>query len=130
MRDYLRNEIAQTAALRRGLTTAHSARLFALLNLSLADSVIAFYDAGTPATSGARSLPSKPPIRTQTQGPGVARHFESFSAAEREASLSRLLAGVHLSTDEQAGQTLGRQVAGFAVDHSLRKRKCEEWTAP
>ena len=39
------NEIAQTAALAHSLTTAQSARLFALLNLSVADSVIAFYDA-------------------------------------------------------------------------------------
>lgn len=39
------NEIAQTASVAHGLTTAGSARLFALLNLSLADSVIAFYDA-------------------------------------------------------------------------------------
>ncbi len=39
------NEIAQTATLRHELTTAQSARLFALLNLSFADSVIAFYDA-------------------------------------------------------------------------------------
>ena len=39
------NEIAQTAALAHELTTADSARLFALLNLSIADSVIAFYDA-------------------------------------------------------------------------------------
>lgn len=39
------NEIAQTAALANNLTTAESARLFALLNLSLADGVIAFYDA-------------------------------------------------------------------------------------
>ena len=39
------NEIAQTAAVAHGLTTAQDARLFALLNLSLADSVIAFYDA-------------------------------------------------------------------------------------
>jgi hypothetical protein len=39
------NEITQTAAERRGLTTAQNARLFALLNLALADSVIAFYDA-------------------------------------------------------------------------------------
>src|ERR1700731_4464630 len=35
------NEISQTAALARGLTTAESARLFALLNLTLADDVIA-----------------------------------------------------------------------------------------
>jgi hypothetical protein len=39
------NEIAQTASEGRHLTTAKSARLFALLNLTLADSVIAFYDA-------------------------------------------------------------------------------------
>src|SRR5215469_1155544 len=39
------NEITQTAALAHDLTTAQNARLFALLNLSLADSVIAFYDA-------------------------------------------------------------------------------------
>jgi hypothetical protein len=39
------NEITQTASAAHGLTTAESARLFALVNLSLADSVIAFYDA-------------------------------------------------------------------------------------
>ena len=39
------NEIAQTLALERNLTTAENARLFALLNLTFADGVIAFYDA-------------------------------------------------------------------------------------
>jgi hypothetical protein len=39
------NEITQTASLTHGLTTAQNARLFALLNLSFADGVIAFYDA-------------------------------------------------------------------------------------
>ena len=39
------NEIAQTAAAVRGLSTAQSARLFALLNFTFADGVIAFYDA-------------------------------------------------------------------------------------
>jgi PAP2 superfamily len=39
------NEIAQTAALQHGTTLAQNARLFALLDLTLADSVIAFYDA-------------------------------------------------------------------------------------
>jgi len=39
------NEIAQTASVAHNLTTAQNARLFALLNLSFADSVIAFYDA-------------------------------------------------------------------------------------
>jgi len=39
------NEIAQTASVAHNLTTAQNARLFALLNLSFADGVIAFYDA-------------------------------------------------------------------------------------
>jgi len=39
------NEIAQTVSQAHGLTTAQNARLFALLNLSFADNVIAFYDA-------------------------------------------------------------------------------------
>jgi hypothetical protein len=39
------NEIAQTLSQARGLSTAENARLFALLNLSFADDVIAFYDA-------------------------------------------------------------------------------------
>jgi hypothetical protein len=38
------NEITQTASIAHGLNTAQNARLFALLNFSLADSVIAFYD--------------------------------------------------------------------------------------
>ena len=39
------NEIAQTAALDRHLNLEQSARLFALLNISLADTAIAFFDA-------------------------------------------------------------------------------------
>jgi len=39
------NEISQTASVAHGLTTPQNARLFALLNLSFADGVIAFYDA-------------------------------------------------------------------------------------
>jgi PAP2 superfamily protein len=39
------NEIAQTAALEHNLNLPQSARLFALLNISLADSAIAFFEA-------------------------------------------------------------------------------------
>jgi membrane-associated phospholipid phosphatase len=39
------NEIAQTAALQRHLNLERSARLFALLNISLADTAIAFFEA-------------------------------------------------------------------------------------
>ena len=177
------NEIAQTATLRQGLTTANSARLFALLNLSLADSVIAFYDAKytynfwRPVTAiraaALRTNPATQPdpnwlpeaVKTPNDPsypgahaaisasaqtvliaffekddfsldvtsevlPGTARHFESFSAAEREASLSRIFAGVHFSTDEQAGETLGRRVADFVIDQSLRPEEHEERIVP
>ena len=177
------NEIAQTAALRHGLTTTDSARLFALLNLSLADSVIAFYDAKytynfwrpvtairaadprtnaetqpdpnwLPEAGKTANDPSYPgahaAISAAAQSvlvsffdtdhfhldvtsevlPGIERHFESFSGAEREASLSRVFAGVHFLTDEQAGETLGRQVADFVVDYSLRPEEHKERTTP
>ena len=177
------NEIAQTATLRHDLSTAHSARLFALLNLSLADSVIAFYDAkytynfwrpvtairaadprANPATQPdpnwlpeAAKTPNDPSypgahaaISAAAQAvlvaffdkddislnvtsevlPGTERHFESFSAAEREASLSRIFAGVHFSTDEQAGEILGRRVADFVIDQSLRPEEHEERMVP
>jgi hypothetical protein len=167
------NEIAQTAALQRHLTTAQSARLFALLNLTLADGVIAFYDAkytynlwrpvtairaaastgnpntladpnwlpesGTtapdPSYPGAHAVISEAAatvlasvLRSDRIGlsvtsetlPGVVRQFDSFSDAEREASLSRVFAGVHFITDETAGESLGHKLADYVVDRFLR----------
>jgi hypothetical protein len=51
--------------------------------------------------------------------PGVVRSFTSFSAAEDEASLSRIFAGQHFRFDEVSGEQLGRDVADFVVDHFL-----------
>jgi hypothetical protein len=50
---------------------------------------------------------------------GINRSFTSFSAASNEASDSRIFAGQHFRYDEQAGQTLGSQVADFVADHVL-----------
>jgi hypothetical protein len=166
------NEIAQTAAIEHNLTTAQSARLFALLNLTLADSVIAFYDAkytynfwrpvtairaaGTdnnpdtiadpnwlPEVGNTTPDPSYPGAHavisaagatvldslfkrrefdfkvTSEVMPGVERSFESFSAAAKEATLSRIFAGVHFRSDLTTGQRLGREVAHFVVDNFL-----------
>ena len=52
--------------------------------------------------------------------PGTTRSFASFDAAEKEASLSRVFAGVHFRSDESAGEVLGRLVADFVTDHALR----------
>ncbi|HEY1423184.1 MAG TPA: vanadium-dependent haloperoxidase [Candidatus Acidoferrum sp.] len=166
------NEITQTAALGHDLTTAQNARLFALLNLTFADSVIAFYDAkytynfwrpvtaiqeaataGNPETladpswlpevgnttpdpaypgahaviSGAGALVLKSFFKqnhfefsvTSEVMPGVDRSFESFPAADEEATLSRIFAGVHFRSDLTTGQRLGREIADFVVDHFL-----------
>jgi hypothetical protein len=50
---------------------------------------------------------------------GITRTFTSFSQASDEASESRIFAGQHFRYDEEAGQTLGSQVADFVVDHAL-----------
>jgi PAP2 superfamily len=166
------NEIAQTAALAHQSTTAQTARLFALLNFSFADGVIAFYDAKyaynfwRPVTAireaaidgNPRTIPDPnflPEVGNTTPDPaypgahavisaagasvlisffekkpfdfvvtsevlaGVTRSFESFSAANEEATLSRIFAGVHFRTDLTTGQRLGREVADFVVDNFL-----------
>jgi hypothetical protein len=168
------NEITQTAAQARHLSTAQSARVFALLNFTLADEVIAFYDAkytynfwrpvtairaadmdGNPQTAadpnwlpragntaadpsypGAHATISaggafvlnaffgKRPIHLDVTSevlPGVVRSFDSFAAVEKEASVSRVYAGQHFRSDEDAGETLGRAVADFAVENLLRR---------
>jgi len=165
------NQIAQTAALAHHGTLSQNARTFAVLNLTFADSAIAFYDskyaydlwrpitairnadsdgnlatAGDPnwtplvatapdpsypgahstiSTAGAIVLSSiyGPKLKfavTSPALPGVQRSFTSFADAAQEAGLSRIYAGVHTRIDHSAGQTLGRQVATFAVDRFSR----------
>jgi hypothetical protein len=168
------NEIAQTAVQAHHLTTAQSARVFALLNITLADEVIAFYDtkytydfwrpvtairaadtdgnpdtlvdqnwlpqatktAADPSYPGAHATISagaefvlnavfgqKPfsLIVTSEVLPGTTRSFDSFAGAENEASASRIFAGQHFRTDENAGERLGRSVADFVVDNFLTR---------
>jgi hypothetical protein len=167
------NEIAQTASVARHLTTARNARLFALLNLTFADSVIAFYDAkyaynfwrpvtairaadtninpdtepdlnwlplagntpADPSYPGAHAVISAAGAAvlisffdrdrfdltvTSEVLPDVERSFSRFSGAAKEATLSRIFAGVHFRFDETAGHRMGRQIADFVVDNFLR----------
>jgi PAP2 superfamily len=169
------NEIAQTASVAHNLTTAQNARLFALLNLSVADGVIAFYDAkytynfwrpvtairaaatdGNPETEadpnwlpavgnttpdpsypGAHAVISAAGAEVLTSFfrtdhfelsvtsevmSGVDRSFTSFSAAAKEATMSRIFAGVHFRFDLTSGQRLGSDVADFVVDNFLTSR--------
>jgi membrane-associated phospholipid phosphatase len=52
--------------------------------------------------------------------PGAERSFTSFSAAGREATLSRIFAGVHFRSDLTAGSELGEDVAAFVFGHFLQ----------
>lgn len=163
------NQIADQAALGFGNTLEQNARMFALLDTTLADGAIALYDAkyayhrwrpitaitaadqGNPNTTGdpnwaplanTANDPSYPGAHAEfsqaaatvlqdffgtdqfsfslsNSSVGITRSFTSFSQASDEASLSRILAGQHFRFDENAGQTLGGQVADFVVDHAI-----------
>ena len=52
--------------------------------------------------------------------PGLTRHFTSFSAAKREAGLSRIYAGQHFRFDHLAGLRLGREVSRSIAETTLR----------
>jgi hypothetical protein len=162
------NEIAQSASLTHHDTLARDAQLFAQLNASFADSVIAFYDAkytyhlwrpitaihagfpgftadpnwtslgktpADPSYPGAHATISEAGAKildsffhgdaqaltvTSEVMPGTTRQFTGFSAAAKEANVSRVFAGVHTQLDEDAGQQLGSSVARFVLrDHRL-----------
>ena len=165
------NQIAQTVANALHSDLPTTARLFAALNLSFADSAIAFYDAkytyrlwrpvtgirladtdGNPNTvadpnwlplaGNTAADPSYPGAHSTISAagadvlasfygddqhfsvtspalPGVTRSFSGFSAAADEAGLSRIYSGQHTRLDHVAGQTLGREVAGFVLQNAL-----------
>ena len=163
------NQIADQAAIGFGNSLEENARLFAVLDTTLADGAIALYDAkyayhrwrpitaittpdqGNPNTT---ADPNWVPLANTANDPsypgahatfsqaattvledffgtdvfsfsltnpavGITRTFTSFSEASDEASASRIFAGQHFRYDEEAGQTLGGQVADFVVDHAL-----------
>ena len=116
------NQIAENSALAHHTDLVHTARLFALLNLSLADTTIAFYDAkyhynlwrpitairaaaddGNPATAGAptwNSLldkvtdPSYPGAHSAISGAGAAVLASIFGDHDQITVTSGVLPGV------------------------------------
>jgi PAP2 superfamily protein len=166
------NQIADQAAVGFGNDLEQNARLFALLDTTLADDAIALYDAkyayhrwrpitaitapdqGNPITT---TDPTWVPLTNTANDPtypgahaafsqaaatvledffgtdvfsfsltnpavGITRSFAAFSQASDEASASRIFAGQHFRSDEEAGQTLGGQVADFVADHAFLTR--------
>jgi hypothetical protein len=167
------NQVADQAGVAFGNDLEQNARMFALLDTTLADGAISLYDAkyayhrwrpitaitatdqGSPNTTADPSWvplaktandPSYPGAHAEfsqaaatvledffgtdvfsfslsNAGAGITRSFSSFSQAADEASASRIFAGQHFRYDENAGQTLGAQVADFVVDHGFAPRR-------
>jgi hypothetical protein len=166
-------EITQTAAIGHNLNTEETARVFALVDLSLADAVITYFkskyqygfwrpvtairEAGVlnnpalvpdtawlplvtkttpdPSYPGAHSADSWASAEvlinffatnnfsftvTSEVMPGVTRSFTTFTDAAHEAANSRIFAGQHYRTDEDAGHEQGFRVADYIVDNFLR----------
>jgi hypothetical protein len=166
-------EITQTAAIGHNLNTEETARVFALLDLSLADDVITYFwtkyqygfwrpvtaireaavlknpalvpdttwlplvtkTAPDPSYPGAHSDESWASAEvlinffatnnfsftvTSEVLPGVTRSFTTFTDAAHEVADSRIFAGQHFRTDEDAGHEQGFHVADFIVDNFLR----------
>ena len=163
------NQIADQAAVAMGDDLEQNARLFAVLDTTLADGAIALYDAkyayhrwrpitaitaadqGNPNTvpdpnwaplANTANDPSYPGAHAEFSAAaarvlqaafrtdafnfslsnatvGITRTFNSFSQAAAEASASRIFAGQHFRFDEDAGQTLGGQVASFVLEHTF-----------
>lgn len=167
------NRIAGTVVSRHpGLSLLRKARVFALLNVAMADAAIACWDAkyyyqfwrpitaitnadldGNPATdidlnwtpllgvtpghpeyvSGhstvsaaaawvlGRIFGDNTPFRVDSERvPGVWRAFHSFSSAVLEVNDARVFAGIHYRTSCLDGNTVGRAVARFVMEHSMR----------
>jgi len=172
------NSIAQRVSATRGNTIAENARLFALLNIAMADAAICAWDAkytydfwrpvtaihngdadGNPATVPDPtwgSLIATPPFPDYVSGhstfssaaaavlaafyhtdhvmfatqsdalPGVMRRFHAFSAAAREAALSRLYGGIHYRSANEDGFVAGQLIGEWTVTHVLRGRDQNE----
>lgn len=168
------NYIAQTVAAQKGNNVAQNARLFALLNLALADAGIVAWDAKftfnfwrpitaihnanrddnrqTTIDESWNSLIINPPFPDYVSGhsvfsgaaamilasffnsdvisfssstngdPNVTRNFTSFSSAAAEASLSRILGGIHFRSAIEEGINAGKKIGTWTYSHFLQTR--------
>ncbi|MGH2703709.1 MAG: phosphatase PAP2 family protein, partial [Actinomycetota bacterium] len=141
------NQIAQHYAARAGLDAPRAARLFALLNVALADAGVAVWDAkytwwSPRPVNAIRDLGLDPDWRPYLPTPSFPSYVSGHSgysaaAAEvlahifpsqakvlrakaEEAAISRLYGGIHFRSDNEAGRRLGRRIGQLAVERSRR----------
>ncbi len=165
------NRIAQTLVTERKLTLVESARLFAVMNVAMADASIVCWeckyrcDLWRPVTAIRAIDPTwtpllpTPPFPAYTSGhssfsgaaaesladffgtddvklsstsdglPGVERTFDSFSAAAREAGMSRIYGGIHWEFDNSDGLACGREVGAYVARTFFHSRKVRKGDA-
>lgn len=138
------NEIARTKMLEYGTAPATSARIFAALNIALADAGIACWEAKY-AYWYPRPAQIDPDLKTVVPAPNhpsypsahscfstaaaavLAKAFPQdaarLMAIGNEASEARIWAGIHYRFDIEAGQDIGRKVAEKTLARAFADRK-------
>lgn len=139
------NRLAMAEVKLAGLSEATTIRLFAELNIALADAFIACWDSKyyywtiRPTTAAKRLLGKefKPPILTppfpsytsghatfsgaasRVLGRFLPARAKAFDAMAEEAAHSRLLGGIHFRFDNDQGLILGRKIAAWIAETGL-----------
>jgi membrane-associated phospholipid phosphatase len=135
------NKMAADLALKYDLGELRTARVFALLNMAMADAELACWDSKyqywyirppqadpTIATPiGLPNFPSYPSSHACLSGAGSAtlayvfpREQAYLTAKAEEAAQSRVFAGIHYRFDSAAGLAVGRAVAQLAIERGRR----------
>lgn len=135
------NRITHDVALRRKLPLHDTARLFALVNVALADAYIAGWDSKfhhdfwRPVTAIRAAAAAAAFVLASVLGDdnefsltsstaevgGQTRSFRRFSEAADENADSRVRAGIHFRFAVDAGTQMGRQVGERAYNGHLRR---------
>jgi len=131
-------DFASQEIVKRGMSESEATHLFALLSAAMDDALIACWDAKltywlirpwradagitTLATVGQPNHPSYPSGHSCASSAGAEVLSTIFpdkrvelDAMVKEAGMSRMYAGIHYRFDIEAGETLGRNVARFAI---------------
>jgi membrane-associated phospholipid phosphatase len=135
------NELAATLAVEKRLNERETAHTLALMNMVSYDALVASHEAkyfywlirpsqADPGIALAIGLPNFPsyPSNHAAISAGMARvlgdRFPSeqvrLDALADEAALSRVLGGIHYRFDGEAGLSLGRTVAAWALAHDVK----------
>ena len=60
-------------------------------------------------------------VATSPTNPGFERHWATLSEGVEEVIDARVYSGIHYRTSDEEGARLGRRIARFVVNHTLRE---------